>query len=92
MATINALHQPMTYTLVERGFRLSGIWTRELENQTLENPRIIENDEVTMKNTKRKRLPSNGGLITSDSIIQLVEEGEKETKKKKQTKKCDFLY
>ncbi len=86
LAAINALHQSMTYTLVERGFRLSGIWPRD-ENQTLENPRIIENEEVTMKNTKRKRLPSNGGLITSDSIIQLVEEGEKETKKKKQTKK-----
>ncbi len=92
LAAINALHQAMAFTHVERGFRLTGIWPRD-KNQTLKNPRIIEKDEITMKNSKRRILPTTGGLITEENIIRLVEENENNpTKKKKTSKYTNITY
>jgi len=91
LAAINALHQAFAWTHVERGFRLSGIWPRD-RNQTLMNDRIVQNDQVTMSNSKRKRLPITGGIITEQSIISNLEQIEKEEQEKKKVKKYVNLY
>jgi len=87
LAAINALHEALVYTHVERGFRLSGLWPRD-KTQTLNNPRITQNEEVTMKNSKRKRLPIVGGVITDQIHVDRLIQMEKEAEEKKKSKKA----
>jgi len=86
LAVINALHQSMVYTNIVSAFRLSGIFPRD-RNMTLSNPRICHIDEVTMKNSQRKRIPTVGGIITDTNIIQKVAEAESKDRGKSAKKK-----
>jgi hypothetical protein len=77
LAAINALHQALVYTFVERAFRLSGIYPRNMEAALL-NPKVVPSESIAMRVNKRSRLPFNGGVITSSEIIKSIEDFEKQ--------------
>jgi len=89
LCAVNALQQAFCYTFVERGWRLSGLYPRD-KSKALANPRIHPNLEVTMTNTKRKRLPSVGGIITDSKVISDLKAYEESESKKQKTQVSFF--
>ncbi len=85
LAAVNALHQAMVFTNISNGFQKTGLYPRD-PTQCLSNQRIVEDSMVTMTNNKRSRLPTTGGIITSESVINHVKAKESETKKSKKSK------
>lgn len=88
-ACINGIQQATCYTYVERAFRHSGIFPRDV-NQPLKNHRIVLNDVVTMKDDLKQRLPTVGGMITDASVIKRVRDAEDATPAPKKKKLYDI--
>lgn len=86
LAAINAIHQALVYTYVERGFRHAGLVPLD-KTQPMSNHRIVLNDTVTMSEARRTRLPITGGHINSAESIKFLEEKEKQANASKKTKK-----
>ena len=88
LAAVNALQQCLVYTHVSQGWRRSGLWPRD-PNMSLSNPRIVENDTITMEDNPKTRLPIVGGVITSSEVIARVVEKENDAKRRKNSKKFE---
>ena len=73
MACLEALHFCTSITQIERSFKCTGLFPRDPE-MALMNPRINKDVSVLITDKKRKRISIDGKIITSEVLIQELEE------------------